>query len=187
MSTNTRGSDAYYFPHDYNARRDPKLIKLVSEYGPAAGWYYWCTVEYLREQSGYTFNEADVSHFALIGLHNPDIEYARSLLAALVKLGLLELEGGVYSCPALSDRMAPWDARREHLREIGKRGGQRSKRGKSKPKDDKRTVKRTVKPPPGVPDIEPEPETRVNGTTPLGKKVEEILSKYDDGGGQGEK
>lgn len=42
-----------YFPHDYNARNDPKLQELLAEYGIEAIGVYWCIVEMLYEQDGY--------------------------------------------------------------------------------------------------------------------------------------
>lgn len=42
-----------YFPHDYNARNDPKLQELLVEYGIEAIGVYWCIVEMLYEQDGY--------------------------------------------------------------------------------------------------------------------------------------
>lgn len=42
-----------YFPHDYNARNDPKLRELFAEHGIEAVGAYWCIVEMLYEQNGY--------------------------------------------------------------------------------------------------------------------------------------
>ena len=41
-----------YFPHDYNARNDPKLQELLMECGLEAIGLYWCIVEMLYEQGG---------------------------------------------------------------------------------------------------------------------------------------
>jgi hypothetical protein len=43
---------AQYFPHDYNARNDPKLQELLMECGLDAIGLYWCIVEMLYEQGG---------------------------------------------------------------------------------------------------------------------------------------
>lgn len=42
-----------YFSHDYNARTDPKLVKLVMKSGMDALGIYWCIIEMLYEQGGY--------------------------------------------------------------------------------------------------------------------------------------
>jgi len=43
---------SYYFPHDFNARNDPKLIKLMMKYGMQGIGIFWCIVEMLYEQNG---------------------------------------------------------------------------------------------------------------------------------------
>jgi len=45
--------DAYYFSHDSNARTDPKILALISDYGMAGYGMWWVLVEILREQNGY--------------------------------------------------------------------------------------------------------------------------------------
>lgn len=44
--------DTYYFPHDYNARQDPKLQDVMAHHGVAGVGIYWCLVEMLYEQGG---------------------------------------------------------------------------------------------------------------------------------------
>jgi|GEM_PF-2231662 len=45
--------DTYYFPHDYNARNDPKLLKLQMRHGYEGKGIYWDLIESLYEQNGY--------------------------------------------------------------------------------------------------------------------------------------
>jgi uncharacterized protein YdaU (DUF1376 family) len=53
--------DTFYFSHDYNARNDPKLVKLRVQLGHEAIGVYWSLVEYLYEQKGYlNINELDL-------------------------------------------------------------------------------------------------------------------------------
>ncbi len=49
----TNEKDAYYFPHDCNARNDPKILALRSVYGAEGYGVYWMLVEILREQPDY--------------------------------------------------------------------------------------------------------------------------------------
>jgi uncharacterized protein YdaU (DUF1376 family) len=42
-----------YFSHDFNARNDPKMIRLIQKMGHEGIGLYWCLVEYLYEQRGY--------------------------------------------------------------------------------------------------------------------------------------
>lgn len=44
--------NTFSFRHDFGARNDPKIRKMISRLGPAAGWAWWVTVEELYEQGG---------------------------------------------------------------------------------------------------------------------------------------
>ena len=44
--------NAYYFPHDYGARNDPKLQEVLVEHGAAGIGAFWCIIEQLYEQGG---------------------------------------------------------------------------------------------------------------------------------------
>jgi hypothetical protein len=59
-----KNKDAFYFPHDYNAHNDPKLVKLAMK-----GWdligLYWALIEILHEQGGYLDYDIDSIAFAL--------------------------------------------------------------------------------------------------------------------------
>lgn len=44
--------DVFYFPHDYSARRDPKISALFRKYGMEGYGLYWSVVEILYEQNG---------------------------------------------------------------------------------------------------------------------------------------
>ena len=49
----TQMKKSYYFPHDYHARHDPKLIKLRLITGCEGLGIYWCLIEMLYEENGY--------------------------------------------------------------------------------------------------------------------------------------
>lgn len=44
--------ETFYFPHDYNARNDPKLQRLIMKCGCDGIGIYWCIIEQLYEQGG---------------------------------------------------------------------------------------------------------------------------------------
>jgi len=46
---------SYWFPHDYHARFDPKLIRLRMDIGPVGDGIYWSLVETMYEEGGYIF------------------------------------------------------------------------------------------------------------------------------------
>jgi hypothetical protein len=44
--------DTFYFSHDYHARNDRKMVKLLSKEGLQGVGAYWCIVEMLFEEGG---------------------------------------------------------------------------------------------------------------------------------------
>ena len=42
--------DSFYFPHDYNATQDPKLMIVISRCGLAGIGFYWIIIEVLHQQ-----------------------------------------------------------------------------------------------------------------------------------------
>ena len=44
--------NTFSFRHDYGARNDPKVKKMIARLGPAAGWAWWVAIEELYEQGG---------------------------------------------------------------------------------------------------------------------------------------
>ena len=47
--------DAYYFPHDSNAKDDPKCMHLIESLGLEGYGIYWVLVESLRDQPSYKY------------------------------------------------------------------------------------------------------------------------------------
>jgi hypothetical protein len=45
--------DAFYFPHDSNAKDDPKMILLIEELGMEGYGIFWMLIESLRDQPDY--------------------------------------------------------------------------------------------------------------------------------------
>jgi len=45
--------ETYYFSHDFSARNDPKMQKLMRKHGMAGIGLYWCIIELLNEEGGY--------------------------------------------------------------------------------------------------------------------------------------
>ena len=45
-------NESFYFPHDYNARSDPKLQQVLMDVGIEGIGIYWCLIEMLYEQDG---------------------------------------------------------------------------------------------------------------------------------------
>lgn len=61
----TNEKDAYYFPHDCNARNDPKILALRSVFGAEGYGVYWMLIEILREQPDYRLQVTKYLYHAL--------------------------------------------------------------------------------------------------------------------------
>lgn len=44
--------DTFYFSHDYHARKDPRCMALIKEFGATGYGIYWCLIEIMYEQGG---------------------------------------------------------------------------------------------------------------------------------------
>ena len=44
--------DTFYFSHDYYARKDPKCVALIQDFGASGYGLYWCLIEIMYEQGG---------------------------------------------------------------------------------------------------------------------------------------
>jgi hypothetical protein len=47
--------DSYYFPHDSNAKDDPKVVLMIEQLGLEAYGIYWVLIELLRDQPDYRY------------------------------------------------------------------------------------------------------------------------------------
>lgn len=58
--------ETFYFSHDYNARSDWKLVKVMMKHWVAGIWAYWCIIEMLYEEQWYlSIKEYDRISFEL--------------------------------------------------------------------------------------------------------------------------
>jgi len=109
--------DAYYFPHDFYAREDPKLQKLLMKHGLAGIGAYWCIVEKIYEQGGICRN-CDLETIAF-GLHC-DTELIESILN---DFGLFEVNAdGDYVSPSVNKRL-------EHRMRVAQKRSSAGKKG----------------------------------------------------------
>lgn len=106
--------DAYYFPHDSNARHDPKITEMISVYGMEGYAWYWVLVEMLREQEGYSYSLK--RKYALNSMaretHSDTETISKYISDCVEEFELFELTDEMLSCPSLDKRMARLDKRR---------------------------------------------------------------------------
>ena len=115
--------DAYYFPHDSNARNDTKMLLLRAKYGAEGYGNYWMIIETLREQDGCHLFVNDLlwpSIALAIGCSN---EYAKELVIYCTELGLLEMDDILYS-PSLNRRMQKLNDLKEKRAKAGRKGAE---------------------------------------------------------------
>jgi hypothetical protein len=103
--------EAYYFPHDANARTDARILELRAELGWEGYGLWWALVEHLREASEYKLSNVLISGLAMdLNITKPDL---RKLLDLCIAVGLLVVEGDHFHSPSLRRRMAALDAKRQ--------------------------------------------------------------------------
>lgn len=113
------GKDAYYFPHDFYAREDPKLQKLLMKHGLAGIGAYWCIVEMIYEQGGICRN-CDLETIAF-GLHCD----TALLESVLTNFRLFEVDNdGNYFSASANARNARRAAIAEQRSAAGKKGNE---------------------------------------------------------------
>lgn len=110
--------DAYYFPHDCNAKDDPKCVLLIEQLGMEGYGIYWMLIETLREQPEYKYPVALLP--ALARRYNTTPEKVKTVV---FNYGLFVVEeDNVFFSQSLINRMIPMEEKRLKLSEAGKRG-----------------------------------------------------------------
>ena len=105
--------NSQYFPHDCNAKDDPKIMLLMSQLGLEAYGIYWVLIEYLREQPGY--------RAPLILLDALSRRYGSSkekFETVITKFDLFTTDGQYFTSPSLIRRMEPLDFKREKMKSL---------------------------------------------------------------------
>lgn len=117
--------DAFYFPHDSNARTDPKVIRLRRLSGLAGYGLFWCVVEMLRDAPGYRLEVEMIEDIVF------ELRTDGAVFDALFSCGLLERDEKHFWSASLQKRMNSFEEKREQARAAGrasaaKRGNENS-------------------------------------------------------------
>ena len=114
--------DAFWFKHDSNAARDPKILEMKSIYGFEGYGLFWHIVEYLREQEGYKLKISEKYGFkplaGVIGFQDLD-RLTEFINDCVNEFELLELKGGYLYSNSLINRMKKWETNKAN----GAKGG----------------------------------------------------------------
>lgn len=106
-----------YFPHDFGARNDPKLINLQMEMGGTGIGLYWCIIEMIWEQGGYL--GASYRNIAYMIRWATEDEVRR----VIEDFDLFKHEGNLIWSPSLLSRMDAIEDMSTKRREAGRKGG----------------------------------------------------------------
>jgi hypothetical protein len=122
--------DAYWFRHDSNASRDPKILEMRSIWGYEGYGIFWALIEYLREQDDYKLKVSEkYGYKPLAGVLGCDPDKLTGLIDDLVKeFELLVFEDGFLFSNSLINRMVKWETNKAN----GAKGG-RPKKTQTKP------------------------------------------------------
>lgn len=108
--------DTYWFPHDSNARHDPKIITLISEYGAKGYGFYWIMVEMLREQTDYSLDISKPYVISAIA-HQFGRDINDDQVNDFIKFGasidLFNIDNGILICNTLNNRLKRFDEIKE--------------------------------------------------------------------------
>ena len=126
--------DAYYFPHDSNARQDVKILKLRIKHGWAGYGLYWGIIEALRDQDNYAF-EADQPELISLAV-GCSVDEITPIIDTCLEVGLLKKEDGYIFSPSLKRRMKRVDDIREKRRLAGKRRAEQMQNNAEKVEDE---------------------------------------------------
>ena len=110
--------DAYYFPHDSNARHDPKILEMLSVYGMQGYGWFWTLVEMLREQEDYRLNiSGKYSCNAMAMQLYTDNDTAKKFIDDCInEFHLFESDAKCFWSNSLRQRMQHLDEKRQKAR-----------------------------------------------------------------------
>ncbi|MDD5510876.1 MAG: DUF4373 domain-containing protein [Dehalococcoidales bacterium] len=110
--------NAYYFPHDSNASRDPNILKMRCAYQAEGYGWYWMIIELLREQDNYKLSVADECDCNAIAMHcyADALRFKTYIDDCVEKFHLFNRTDGFLWSESLTRRMKTFDERSEKAR-----------------------------------------------------------------------
>lgn len=117
--------EAYYFSHDSNARRDPKILAMRNEYGNKGYGWYWILVEMLSEQDDYMLKHTKwVTNAIAMEMLCDTSEAEKFVFSCIEDYELFVSDGEHFWSESLLRRMNIKEAKRKKRVEAGKKGAQ---------------------------------------------------------------
>lgn len=142
----TKPKDKFYFSHDSNARRDPKIIALRSKYGYEGYGRYFALIEIMRESKGYMIDMSKgyVIQSVASELEFEDSEKCKKFIKDCIDFELLETDDIFAWSNSLLDRMKMFEEKRQRYVDMAKKRWQNNGESK-KEKNDSQKRKETKK------------------------------------------
>lgn len=112
--------DAYYFPHDCNAKDDPKCVLLIEQLGLEGYGTFWVLVETLREQPDFRYPLKLIP--ALARRYNTTAEKMKAVVLSYELFFVAD--GAFFFSESLNRRMQIYLDKKKPLSEAGKKGNQ---------------------------------------------------------------
>lgn len=111
--------DAYYFSHDSNASKDPKILAMFSVYGMAGYGWYWIIIEMLREQTDYKMDISGTYSFNAFAMPLLcDAETSKKfILDCINEFKLFNSDGTYFWSESLIRRMKNWEDKSKKARQ----------------------------------------------------------------------
>ena len=115
--------DAYYFPHDSNARGDPKTKFLISVYGMKGYGMYWVLIEVLRDQDEFKLPVNNITLSSLADDFRISFDEAKKFIDdCIYEFTLLKTDSKFMWSDSLIARMQKMIKSREKRSAAGKKG-----------------------------------------------------------------
>jgi bacterioferritin (cytochrome b1) len=109
--------DAFWFKHDSNAHRDPKLVSLIIKMGYEGYGLYWALVEKMREEATYKLPlDFDMLAYDL----RSDAEKIKRIVN---EFGLFSVKKDCFFSRSLKKRMKDWEESKQKRIDAGRKGG----------------------------------------------------------------
>jgi hypothetical protein len=133
MNSKKKRKDAFWFPHDANAGRDEKMLKLLVVYGYQGYGWFWKIIELMRESNDYKLGLK--GRHALKGLADllrTDDAKLSEFITDCVKeftdssgVGLFSTDKETFWSDSFLSRMKRMDDLRKVRRALGSKGGKK--------------------------------------------------------------
>ena len=134
--------DAFYLPHDSNARNDQRILKVRYKHGAGGYGAFFMLLEIMRETSTYRLSMGDLEMIDEMEIHiGIDV-----LIDIVENYDLFEIEDGYFYSKSLDRRMQKMNDLRNIRSKAGRKGGQaKPKQTTSKPQAVKKKKEEEIK------------------------------------------